>query len=225
MSSPDRLQPPAPDRQRPYSVVVLISGSGSNLQALIDAAAEGGYSIRAVLSNRPAAFGLTRARDAGIATRTLSHTDFESREAFDAELSRLVDEFEPDLVVLAGFMRILSSLFVTRYLGRLINIHPSLLPDFPGINTHQRALDAGAKRHGVSVHFVTEELDGGPVIARRSIEVGREDSAESLAARVLEQEHLLYPAVVSWFASGELGMVNGEAVHASKLLPETVHSP
>ncbi len=206
------------------SIVVLISGSGSNLQALIDHAEHGGYAIRAVISNKADAYGLTRAAEANIPTSVLSHREFLSREAFDTELATLIDQFEPDLVVLAGFMRILSASFVNHYAGRLINIHPSLLPKFPGTNTHQRALDEGEELHGASVHFVTEELDGGPVIARRSVSIEAGDSAESLAAKVLEQEHQLYPMVVSWFANGELRMADGRAIHSSKTLPDTVHA-
>jgi phosphoribosylglycinamide formyltransferase-1 len=146
---------------------------------------------------------------------------YANREDFDSALTRIIDNFQPRLVVLAGFMRILSSAFVSHYAGRLINIHPSLLPDFPGINTHQRALDANVTRHGASVHFVTEELDGGPVIARHSIPVVPADTPESLAARVLEQEHRLYPKVVAWFASGDLKMTERGACHASIPLPHT----
>ena len=203
------------------SVVVLISGSGSNLQALIDCADEGGYSIRAVISNKADAFGLTRAKQAGIPTAHLSHLAFATREEFDSALMDIIDQFEPDLVVLAGFMRILSAKFVTHYAGRLLNIHPSLLPDFAGVNTHQRALDAKVTRHGASVHFVTEELDGGPVIARHSVPVTQTDTAESLAARVLQQEHTLYPKVVAWFAAGELRMTDSGAQHTRIPLPDT----
>jgi phosphoribosylglycinamide formyltransferase-1 len=205
----------------PCSVVVLISGSGSNLQALIESASEGGYRIAAVVSNKADAFGLTRAKEAGIPTAVLSHLAYANREDFDSALTRIIDNFQPRLVVLAGFMRILSSAFVSHYAGRLINIHPSLLPDFPGINTHQRALDANVTRHGASVHFVTEELDGGPVIARHSIPVVPADTPESLAARVLEQEHRLYPKVVAWFAAGDLEMTERGARHASISLPHT----
>ena len=213
-----------PHSTRTCAVVVLISGSGSNLQALIDDAASGGYRIAAVISNKPDALGLQRAQQAGIATASLSHLGFDSREAFDGELAQLIDNYEPDLLVLAGFMRILTPGFVNRYAGRLLNIHPSLLPDFPGINTHQRALDAGVSRHGASVHFVTEELDGGPVIARQSIAVNGEDDAASLAARVLGEEHRLYPRVVRWFATGCLRLEEGRAVHSELDLPTTTHS-
>jgi len=200
-------------------VVVLLSGSGSNLQALIDTQASSSYEIVAVISNKQDAFGLQRAAKHEIATETLSHRDFASRESFDAQLAELVDSFKPDLVVLAGFMRILTAPFVALFAGRLVNIHPSLLPEFPGMNTHQRALDAGVSEHGVSVHFVTEELDGGPVIARRKVSVQADDTAESLAAKVLTEEHKLYPEVVEWFARGELSLSAGQALHSRLELP------
>ena len=200
-------------------VVVLLSGSGSNLQALIDTQASSSYEIVAVISNKQDAFGLQRAAKNGIATETLSHRDFASRESFDSKLAKLVDSFKPDLVVLAGFMRILTAPFVALFAGRLVNIHPSLLPEFPGMNTHERALDAGVSEHGVSVHFVTEELDGGPVIARRKVSVTADDTAESLAAKVLTEEHKLYPEVVEWFARGELSLTAGQALHSRLGLP------
>ena len=200
-------------------VVVLLSGSGSNLQALIDTQASSSYEIVAVISNKQDAFGLRRAAKHGIATETLSHRDFASRESFDSKLAKLVDSFKPDLVVLAGFMRILTAPFVALFAGRLVNIHPSLLPEFPGMNTHERALDAGVSEHGVSVHFVTEELDGGPVIARRKVSVTADDTAESLAAKVLTEEHKLYPEVVEWFARGELSLTAGQALHSRLGLP------
>ena len=198
---------------------MLLSGSGSNLQALIDTQASSSYEIVAVISNKQDAFGLQRAAKHGIATETLSHRDFASRESFDSKLAKLVDSFKPDLVVLAGFMRILTAPFVALFAGRLVNIHPSLLPEFPGMNTHQRALDAGVSEHGVSVHFVTEELDGGPVIARRKVSVQADDTAESLAAKVLTEEHKLYPEVVEWFARGELSLTAGQALHSRLGLP------
>ena len=198
---------------------MLLSGSGSNLQALIDTQASSSYEIVAVISNKQDAFGLQRAAKHGIATETLSHRDFASRESFDSKLAKLVDSFKPDLVVLAGFMRILTAPFVALFAGRLVNIHPSLLPEFPGMNTHQRALDAGVSEHGVSVHFVTEELDGGPVIARRKVSVTADDTAESLAAKVLTEEHKLYPEVVKWFARGELSLSAGQALHSRLELP------
>lgn len=186
-------------------VVVLISGSGSNLQALIDGAQRDlPIHIRAVVSNEPDAFGLKRARRAGIATRVLSHLGYPSRKDYDATLGRLVDEFAPGLVVLAGFMRILSPAFVARFRGRMLNIHPSLLPKFRGLHTHQRALEAGETIHGASVHFVTDELDGGPIVLQARVPVEPGDDADGLAARVLHQEHRIYPQVVRWFAQGRL---------------------
>jgi len=201
-------------------LVVLISGSGSNLQAIIDATAvDLPVEVRAVISNCPGVFGLTRAEQAGIPARVLNHQGFPDREAYDRELMSLIDSYQPGLVVLAGFMRILTPTFVRHYAGRLFNIHPSLLPKFRGLHTHQRALDAGELLHGVSVHFVTEELDGGPLIAQAHVPVQPEDSAEQLAARVLKREHQIYPLVIGWFAEQRLtldrdGMVifDGEAL-------------
>jgi phosphoribosylglycinamide formyltransferase-1 len=185
---------------------VLISGNGSNLQALIDAqrAGELPIEIRVVVSNRADVPGLTRAREAGIATRVLSHRDFPSRADYDAALAELLRGFEPGLVLLAGFMRILTPGFVAGLRGRMFNIHPSLLPKYPGLHTHQRALDAGDKEHGATVHFVTEELDGGPAVIQARVPVLAGDDAERLAARVLEQEHRIYPLAVRWFATGRL---------------------
>ncbi len=201
------------------NVVVLISGSGSNLQALIDASMHSSFKIGAVISNKANAFGLQRAERGAIPTAVLDHKAFEDRESFDATLSELIDSFRPDLLVLAGFMRILTPGFVSHYAGRILNIHPSLLPKYPGINTHQRALDADDKEHGVSVHFVTEELDGGPVIAQGRVVVYKDDNAATLAARVLEKEHLVYPKVVSWFAAGRLQLENNHALLDGSILP------
>ena len=172
-------------------IVVLISGSGTNLQAIIDASEVADYpgSIVAVISNKSDAYGLTRAENANIATVALSHKDFDSRENYDQALIAEIDQFSPDVIVLAGFMRILSPDFVKHYQGKLVNIHPSLLPKYQGLNTHQRAIDAGDKVHGVSVHFVTEELDGGPVILQAKVPVLEHDSSDDLAARIHEQEH------------------------------------
>jgi phosphoribosylglycinamide formyltransferase-1 len=187
-------------------VVVLISGSGSNLQALIDAQAAGELpvEIRAVISNRADAFGLERAARAGIEGRALSHRAFPSRDAYDAELGNLVEGFAPGLVVLAGFMRILTPGFVARFRGRMFNIHPSLLPKYRGLHTHQRAIEAGDREHGATVHFVTDELDGGPAVIQARVPVYAGDDAETLAARVLEREHLIYPRAVDWFAEGRV---------------------
>jgi phosphoribosylglycinamide formyltransferase-1 len=210
------------------NVVVLISGSGSNLQALIDstlAAADASKSgqarIRAVISNRADAYGLQRAQDAGIATRVLDHKQFDGREAFDAALIEAIDAYNPQLVVLAGFMRILTPGFVRHYAGRLLNIHPSLLPKYKGLHTHQRALEAGDREHGCSVHFVTEELDGGPLVVQAVIPVQSDDSPTSLAQRVHAQEHLIYPLAVTWFAEGRLHLAAQGAMLDGHALPST----
>ena len=199
-------------------VVVLISGNGSNLQALLDYPYKN-YQICRVVSNRADAFGLQRARNARIGIDVLDHKEFTTRETFDDELMRIIDSHQPDLVVLAGFMRILSSGFVQHYTGRLLNIHPSLLPMYKGTNTHQRVLEAGDRFHGVSVHFVTEELDGGPVVAQVTIPVLSNDDKDSLAQRVATQEHRIYPEVVSWFAAGRLRILHGAACLDQVVLP------
>lgn len=187
------------------NVVVLISGSGSNLQALIDSlGADNPARIGAVISNRADAYGLTRAQNAGIATAVLDHQAFDGREAFDAALIDAIDAYRPDLVVLAGFMRILTPAFVQHYHGRLLNIHPSLLPKYKGLHTHQRALADDEAEHGCSVHFVTEELDGGPLIVQAVVPVQPGDTAEQLASRVHIGEHHIYPLAVRWFAEGRL---------------------
>ena len=193
-----------------FPLVVLISGSGSNLQALIDASQRDlPVEIRAVISNRADAYGLERARKAGIPTEALSHKGYPDRESYDAALQRLIDGYEPRLVVLAGFMRILTPGLVRHYEGRMFNIHPSLLPAYRGLHTHQRVLDAGDRTHGASVHFVTEELDSGPVIIQARVPVLADDTAEVLAARVLEKEHRIYPQAVRWFAEGRLRLNGG----------------
>ena len=203
------------------NVVVLISGSGSNLQALIDSIASDGNPARiaAVISNRADAFGLVRAQQAGIPTRVLDHTQFAGREAFDAALVEAIDGFEPQLVVLAGFMRILTPAFVRHYQGRLLNIHPSLLPRHKGLHTHQRALDEGDREHGCSVHFVSEELDGGPVVLQARLPVLEQDTADSLAERVHRLEHRIYPLAVRWFAEGRLRQDSQGAMLDQRLLP------
>jgi phosphoribosylglycinamide formyltransferase 1 len=218
----------------PLPVVVLISGSGSNLQALIDEAQESSpIRIRAVVSNEPDAFGLERARRANIETRVLSHRDYPSRDAYDAALAALIEEQEPGLIVLAGFMRILTPAFVARFKGHMLNIHPSLLPKLRGLHTHRRALDAGERIHGASVHFVTEELDGGPVVLQAQVPVVPGDDVDALAARVLQLEHKIYPQVVRWFAQGRLVLdeegrprLDGEALDSplrfNELTPEQV---
>ncbi|WP_426370046.1 phosphoribosylglycinamide formyltransferase [Pseudocolwellia sp. HL-MZ7] len=204
-------------------IVVLISGSGTNLQAIIDACKADGYpcEVVGVVSNIPTAYGLTRAQDANIETSTLSHKDFDSREAYDQSLITVIDQYKPDVIVLAGFMRILTPAFVQHFQGKLLNIHPSLLPKYQGLNTHQRAIDAGDTEHGVSVHYVTEELDGGPVILQAKVPIFDGDTAEDLASRIHEQEHRIYPLVVKWCClkrvvmQGEKALFDGDIIPAS----------
>ena len=193
------------------NIVILISGRGSNMEALIAARDAGQLpvNIAAVISNRPDAKGLETAAKAGITAHFIDHKAFSGREAFDAALAECIDQFNPDLVVLAGFMRILSEGFVRHYAGRLMNIHPSLLPSFPGLHTHQRALEEGVRIHGCTVHFVTPTLDHGPVIIQAAIPVLDGDTEESLAARILVQEHKVYPQAVRWFAEDKLTLENG----------------
>jgi phosphoribosylglycinamide formyltransferase-1 len=188
-------------------IVILISGRGSNMQALLDA----GLPVAAVISNVPGAKGLEIAAAKGVPTRVVDHKRFATREAFDAALAAEIDAFEPRLVALAGFMRVLTPGFVARYAGRLMNVHPSLLPEFPGLHTHERALRAGAKQHGCTVHFVTAELDHGPIVIQASVPVRTGDTAETLAARVLRQEHAIYPRAVRWFLQDQL-VIEGVAV-------------
>ncbi|HHR1443971.1 TPA: phosphoribosylglycinamide formyltransferase [Klebsiella aerogenes] len=203
------------------NIVVLISGNGSNLQAIIDACARKQINgtLRAVFSNKAEAFGLERAREAGIPAFALSPKAFDSREAFDRELMQQIDVFQPDLVVLAGYMRILNPAFVGHYQGRLLNIHPSLLPKYPGLHTHRQALENGDEEHGTSVHFVTDELDGGPVILQARVPVFPEDSEYDVTARVQAQEHDIYPLVVSWFVDGRLRMEANSAWLDNRKLP------
>lgn len=188
------------------SVVVLISGSGSNLQALIDARQAGTLpaDVRAVISNRPDAYGLERARTAGIRTEVLDHRDYTDRAQYDTALQQRINAYAPDLVVLAGFMRILTDDLVNHFRGRMLNIHPSLLPAFRGLHTHRRALEAGHAEHGCSVHFVTPTLDAGPVVAQGVVPVEENETESELASRVQQQEHRIYPLVVRWFAEGRL---------------------
>jgi len=198
-------------------IVILISGRGSNMQAMLKVAAAERWpaQIAAVISNQPNAAGLDVARAAGIATSAINHRDYPDRELFDAALAELIDQHSPDLIVLAGFMRILTPGFVNKYFGRLINIHPSLLPSFPGLHTHQQAIDAGVKVHGATVHFVTAELDHGPIIAQAIVPVLDDDTEDTLAARVLEQEHRIYPQAVLDLISGALKLVDGRVVRSA----------
>ena len=195
-------------------VVILISGRGSNLQAILDEVRAGRLPIevRAVVSNNPQAEGLKRAAAAGVPTSVINHRAYTERADFDRALMAAIDRHQPQLVVLAGFMRILGIEFIRHYAGRLINIHPSLLPAFRGLDTHARALAAGARAHGASVHFVTGDLDGGPVIVQAVVPVRRDDTPATLAARVLEQEHRIFPLAIRWFAEGRLTVRNGQVL-------------
>ncbi|SFN12369.1 phosphoribosylglycinamide formyltransferase-1 [Izhakiella capsodis] len=194
-------------------IVVLISGNGSNLQAIITACQQGktGGKVVAVISNKASAYGLQRAHEAGIPTLTLPPATFADRQAYDQHLMAEIDRFQPDLVVLAGFMRILSDAFVQHYSGRMLNVHPSLLPKYPGLDTHRRAIENGETEHGTSVHFVTQELDGGPVILQARVPIFADDSIEDVQARVQHQEHNIYPLSIAWFCTGRLQMHEGAA--------------
>lgn len=195
-------------------IVILISGRGSNMEAIL--AAKLPVEIAAVISNEPAAKGLATAQAQGIATAVVPHKAFATRDAFDAALDAEILRYNKiDFVVLAGFMRVLTEAMVTRYLGRMINIHPSLLPSFPGLHTHQRALDAGVRVHGCTVHFVTPGLDNGPIIAQAAVPVLAGDSEDTLAARVLAQEHRIYPQALRWLAEGRVRMTDGRAQWSS----------
>ena len=198
------------------SIVIVISGRGSNMAAIVDAVVAENFPLRvaAVLSNRPAAPGLEKAVSRGVETRVIDHTQFADREAFDAAMAGAIDAFNPDFVVLAGFMRILTDAFVQRYAGRMVSIHPALLPAFPGLHTHRRALEKGVRVHGCTVHFVTPALDQGPIIAQAAVPVLDGDDEAVLAARVLAQEHRIYPQVVRWLAEGRVRLVDGRVVFA-----------
>jgi len=204
-------------------IVILISGRGSNMRSIVEACAAERWPARvvAVISNRPGAGGLAFAAEHGIATQVVDHKAFATREAFDAALAQAIDAHTADLAVLAGFMRILGAGFVRRYEGRLLNIHPSLLPAFPGLHTHQRAIDAGCKLAGATVHFVTSELDHGPIVIQAVVPVLPDDDEDALSARVLEREHLIYPLAVRWCVTGALRVEQGIVRHvdgASQLL-------
>ncbi len=203
-------------------MVVLISGSGTNLQAIIDETRDGALPIelRAVISNEPDAYGLQRAAEAGVATCVLDHRDYADRVSYDRALAEAIDRFRPGLVVLAGFMRILGPEFVRHYAGRLMNIHPSLLPHYKGLHTHERALANGAKQHGASVHFVTEPLDDGPVIVQAAVPVLIHDTAQTLQQRVHEQEYRIYPLAIRWFAEGRLSVRDGKVRLDGEQRPE-----
>jgi len=211
------------EQVEPARIVILISGSGSNMQAVAEACQKGDINgqVVAVLSNRPNVLGLERAAELEIPTQVVDHQDFATREEFDANMIRAIDEYAPDLVVLAGFMRILTPDFVRRFRGRLLNIHPSLLPKHKGLHTHKRALEAGDSEHGVTVHFVTEDLDGGPNAIQAVIKVLDDDTETSLQKRVQQQEHVIYPIAVKWFVEGRLTMHKGDVYLDDKILPES----
>ncbi len=205
-------------------VVVLISGAGSNLQTLIDQSIDGTLpvDIVGVISNNPTAKGLLRAKNANIPQQVINHRNFANKADYEKQLQKNIDEYQPDLVVLAGFMRILGANFVNHYLGRMLNIHPSLLPKYRGLNTHQRALNDGETQHGASVHFVTPELDGGPVIIQSQVSIKTSDSAESLSKRVQVLEHIIYPIAISWFALGRIQLCNGELLYDENKLEQPI---
>jgi phosphoribosylglycinamide formyltransferase-1 len=206
-------------------IVILISGRGSNMQALVEAKLP--VNIAAVISNNPDAPGLAYAKSHGITTTVVNHRDYADRETFDAALAQKIDSFSPDLLVLAGFMRILTDGFVNHYAGRMLNVHPSLLPSFTGLHTHRRALEEGVKIHGCTVHFVTPTLDHGPIVAQAAVPVLPHDTEQALAARVLKQEHKLYPQAIRWFAEGRLTLTEDGRVNLNGTLqPDTtLHSP
>lgn len=206
-----------------FSIVVLISGNGSNLQAIIDAIHNNNLpiEINVVISNEAAAYGLTRAHNAKIPTHIIPHKNFATRDDFDNALRLQIDQYHPDLLVLAGFMRRLGSNFIAHYQNRMINIHPSLLPKYRGLHTHQKALAAGDTLHGVTIHFVTDDLDGGPIIAQATVPIEKNDSEESLKHRVQMIEHKLYPTIIDWFAQGRIQSQGDQIALDGKLLPAT----
>jgi phosphoribosylglycinamide formyltransferase-1 len=201
-------------------IAVLVSGNGSNLQALIDANLSG--QIIGVLSNKADAYALQRAKDANIATAVISHKDYPNRESFDDAMHQQLLAWQVDLVILAGFMRILTPSFVSKWQGKMLNIHPSLLPFYKGVNTHQRVLNTGDRLHGCTVHFVTAELDAGQSIAQSAIQVSLHDNVESLAQRVHELEHFIYPQVAEWLCNGQLTWANGQAYFNKKPLERPI---
>ena len=196
--------------------IVLISGYGSNLQSIIDNAKSIDLTICCVVSNKTEAFGLKRAAKVGIPCVALDESLFNSKLGFDQEIMKVIDNYQAEIIILAGYMRILSADFISKYSGKILNIHPSLLPKFPGLNTHQRAIDASEKKHGASVHFVTEEVDGGPVIAQQSVNIDSADNPQTLANKVLEKEHILYPQVIYWYTQGRLKLLKNNTVILDK---------
>ena len=204
----------AKNTDKPLPIVVLISGGGSNLQTIIDRIADNTINaeICAVITNKPEAYGIKRAQKAKIPTEIIDHSQYDSRESFDAELTRRIEKYQPELIVLAGFMRILSDDFVNHFYGKMINIHPSLLPKYRGLHTHKRALDAGDSKHGLSIHYVSAKLDGGPIILQKIVPVLENDTESSLAERVLAQEHIAYPQVIQWFSQGRLQLIDNQVI-------------
>lgn len=201
-------------------IVVLVSGNGSNLQAIIDACQSNQINgkVVAVISNQPNVYSLIRAKQANIPSHVINHKAFISREEFDDKVQQQIDCYQPDLIVLAGYMRILTADFVQHYAGKMLNIHPSLLPKYPGLHTHRRAIEAGDKEHGTTVHFVTEDLDGGPIILQAKVPIFDNDAEQDVIKRVLTQEHQIYPLVVKWFCDNRLNMQDGKAYLDGKLI-------
>ncbi|BBP46221.1 phosphoribosylglycinamide formyltransferase [Thiosulfatimonas sediminis] len=204
----------------PKKIAVLISGNGSNLQALIDDQTQVPelYEIALVVSNRPDAFGLKRAQQAGIPSLCIDHTAYDSREAFDATVQNVLEQATIDFVVLAGFMRILTQAFTRNFLGKMVNIHPSLLPKYTGLHTHRRALEAGESEHGLSIHFVTPELDGGPVILQAKVAIEPDETEQSLQQKVYHQEHIAYPLVIRWLCRGEVSLADNHVIYQQRRL-------
>lgn len=204
-------------------IIVLVSGNGSNLQAIINACQNNliNGKIVAVISNKPDVYSLMRAKQANIPSHVINHKEFASREAFDHQLQLQIEEYQPDLIVLAGYMRILTPHFVQHYSGKMLNIHPSLLPKYPGLNTHRRAMEAGDKEHGTTVHFVTDELDGGPIILQAKVPIFDNDEEQDIVERVLAQEHQIYPLVIKWFCDDRLTMINGRAYLDQTMIPKS----
>lgn len=204
-------------------IIVLVSGNGSNLQAIINACQNNliNGKIVAVISNKPDVYSLMRAKQANIPSHVINHKEFASREAFDHQLQLQIEQYQPDLIVLAGYMRILTPHFVQHYSGKMLNIHPSLLPKYPGLNTHRRAMEAGDKEHGTTVHFVTDELDGGPIILQAKVPIFDNDEEQDIVERVLAQEYQIYPLVIKWFCDDRLTMINGRAYLDQTMIPKS----
>lgn len=204
-------------------IIILVSGNGSNLQAIINACQNNliNGKIVAVISNKPDVYSLMRAKQANIPSHVINHKEFATREAFDHQLQLQIEQYQPDLIVLAGYMRILTPHFVQHYSGKMLNIHPSLLPKYPGLNTHRRAMEAGDKEHGTTVHFVTDELDGGPIILQAKVPIFDNDEEQDIVERVLTQEHQIYPLVIKWFCDDRLTMINGRAYLDQTMIPKS----